>query len=260
MPKGQGVRSLWQKAFLRHTSAGQAGVSQQRSDVARAAREAGHRRPRHRPARHRWIKVRLVAASSVLIAGISMVHPASTWLRRHGVPVPYAHLTPSMWLVAWLLLFALFSVFVAVELTLLIKAIKTVEDPVLHERYKALMLHWPYALLTPYTIFKTNVLPRVFFGSDERHGADTPVAPAAAEQLDPVTRDEYRSALALVIGQIDSMTTDRELRDLLLEKYQSLESTAEGRFPASSDQVPVRLPKARISNRWTDSQLDAWQL
>ena len=152
-----------------------------------------------------------------------------------------------MWLVAWLLVFALFSVFIAVELTLLIKAIKTVEDPVLHERYKALMLHWPYALLTPYTIFRTNVLPRAFFGPDERPGTDTPVtgahragrqraarlnpglvqAPVAVEQLDPVTRDVYRSALALVIDQIDSLTTDRELRDLLFEKYQSLESTTE---------------------------------
>jgi hypothetical protein len=193
------------------------------------------------------VKVGLVAASSLIFAGISMVHPASTWLRRHSVPVPHANLTPPMWLAAGFLLFSLFSVFVAVELTLLIKAIKTVEDPVLHERYKALMLHWPYALLTPYTIFKTNVLPRVFFGPDEHHGADTPApgaqrtrsqradrlnaglvqAPSAAEELDPVTRDDYRSALALVIGQIDSLTTDRELRDLLLDKYKSLESSAE---------------------------------
>jgi hypothetical protein len=62
------------------------------------------------------------------------------------------------------LVFAFFAVFVVIELILLIKAIATVENPELHERYKKLMLHWPYALLTPYTIFKTNVLPRVFFG------------------------------------------------------------------------------------------------
>jgi hypothetical protein len=188
------------------------------------------------------VTVKIVTVSSLLI-GVSMLHLTSSWLRRHGVPVPHAHLAPSMWLVAWVLVIVFFTVFVVVEVILLIKAITTVENPVLHERYKALMLHWPYALLTPYTIFKTNVLPRVFFGPDERRGADPaaagahgagsqrvarpdlprPVAaPAAAERPDPVTRDEYRSALTLVIGQIDSLTTDGELRDLLLEKYRSL--------------------------------------
>ena len=106
------------------------------------------------------------------------MHPASNWLRHHGVPVPDAHFPPSLWLVAWFLVFAFFSVFIVVEVVLLIKAIATVDNPELHERYKKLMLHWPYALLTPYTIFKTNVLPRVFFGPDERHGADSPAAGA----------------------------------------------------------------------------------
>lgn len=181
-----------------------------------------------------------------------------------------------MWLVAWFLVFAFFSVFIVVEVVLLIKAIATVDNPELHERYKKLMLHWPYALLTPYTIFKTNVLPRVFFGPDERHGADSPAAeaqragsqrvvppnppvpvetPAATEQPDPVTRDDYRSALAMVIGQIDSMTTDRELRDLLLEKYRSLGSAAD-QSPVTSDQVPLQVPKGRSSNRWSDPQSD----
>ena len=79
-----------------------------------------------------------------------------------------------MWLVASVLAIAFFVVFVVVELILLGKAIMTVRDLDVHERYKALMLHWPYALLTPYTILKTHVLPRVFFGPDERRGADRP--------------------------------------------------------------------------------------
>jgi hypothetical protein len=222
--------------------------------------------------------MRIAAVSSVLIGGIATLSLVSATLQRHGVPVPHAHLTPSMWLVAWVFVFVFFMMFVAVELILLVKAIATVENPELHERYKALMLHWPYALLTPYTIFKTNVLPRVFFGPDERRGADPPAAgahraggqrvarpnlprpvetSAANERPDPVTREEYRSALALVIGQVDSLTTDRELRDLLLEKYRSLELAAEGRSPVSSDQVPPLPPKPRSSNRWSDPQSDA---
>lgn len=246
--------------------------------MARADREAGHRRSRRRPARRRRATIRIAAVSSLLIGGIATLPFVSASLRHHGVPVPQAHVTPSTWLVVWVFVFVFFAVFVAVELILLIRAIATVENPELHERYKALMLHWPYALLTPYTIFKTNVLPRVFFGPDERRGADPPAAgahraggqrvarpnvpgpvetPAADELPDPVTRDEYRSALALVIGQVDSLTTDRELRDLLLEKYRSLESAAEGRPPVSSDQVPPRPPKPRSSNRWSDPRSDA---
>jgi hypothetical protein len=211
------------------------------------------------------VTIRAAAISSLLVAGISMVHPASTWLRDRGVPVPHAHLTPSVWLVAGIFLFTFVAVFVVAEVFLLFKAITTVENPELHERYKELMLHWPYALLTPYTIFKTNVLPRVFFGSDERRSTDPPptgahragsqqvarpnqptcIEPtAAAEEPAPLMIDQYRSALALVIGQIDSLTTDSELRDLLLEKYRSLESAAEGRSPVTGHMVPPRVPKA----------------
>jgi hypothetical protein len=185
-----------------------------------------------------------------------MLPPTSTWLQRHGVPVPHWHLPLSMWLVAGVLVTVFFIVFVAVELILLGKAITTVGNLEVHERYKALMLHWPYALLTPYTIFKTHVLPRVFFGLDERRGADLSAAgshragsqraarpnlhgqvevAAAAERPDAVTRDQYRSALALVINQIDLLTTDRELRDLLLEKYRSLESAADDRPVVTGD-------------------------
>ena len=244
--------------------------------MARADRKAGHRRSHRRPARRR--RVRIAAVSSLLIGGIATLPPVSTWLRGHEVPVPQIHLMPSVGLVVGVLMILFFTVFVVVELILLAKAIATVGQPVLHERYKALMLHWPYALLTPYTIFKTNVLPRVFFGPDERRGADPPATgthhagsqrvarpnlpgqvagAAAAEQTSPVTRDQYRSALALVIEQIDLLTADRELRDLLLEKYRSLESAAEGRSSISGDQVPLRLPKGRSSNRWSDTQSDA---
>jgi hypothetical protein len=195
-----------------------------------------------------------------------MVHPVSTWLRDHGVPVPHAHLTPSMWLVAGVFFFTFVTVFVVAEVFLLFKAITTVENAELHERYKELMLHWPYALLTPYTIFKTNVLPRVFFGSDERRSADPPSAgahragsqraarpnqtayiepTAAAEEPAPPTIDQYRSALALVIAQVDSLTTDGELRDLLLEKYRALESATGGRSSVTGHVVPPRVPKAR---------------
>ena len=182
-----------------------------------------------------------------------------------------------MWLVAGVLAVVFFIMFVVVELILLGKAITAVGDPEVHERYKALMLHWPYALLTPYTIFKTHVLPRVFFGPDERPGADLPTAgshrarsrgvarqsvagqvepPEAAERPDPVTPDEYRSAMALVINQIDSLTTDRELRDLLLEKYRSLESAAGDRSAVVGAEVPVR-PRGRSSNRWAEPSSDA---
>lgn len=216
--------------------------------MARAVREDGNRRSHRKPSRRRRATFGLVTVSSLLIVGISVVHPASNWLRRRGVPVPHAHLTPSMWVAAWLVVCAFIVVFVAVELTLLAKAIKTVEDPVLHERYKALMLHWPYALMTPYTVIKTLVLPRAFFdanspavgshrvGSQRAIHANSPddvKAPTAAEEPDPVTIDEYRSALALVIEQIGSLTTDRELLALLLEKYQSLDSPPGGRPPVT---------------------------
>jgi hypothetical protein len=61
----------------------------------------------------------------------------------------------------------------------------------------------------------------------------------------------------MVIGQIDSLTTGRELRDLLLEKYWSLESAA-GQSPVTSDEAPLQLPKGRSSNRWSDTQSDAY--
>jgi hypothetical protein len=224
--------------------------------VARADRETGRRRSTRRVARRQRKTVRIVTVSSLLIGGLSMLPPTSTWLQSRGVPVPHWHLPPSMWLVASVLVIAFFVVFVVIELILLGKAITTVRDLEVHERYKALMLHWPYALLTPYTILKTHVLPRVFFGPDERRGADLPAAgshragsqraagpnppgqveaAAAAERPDAVTRDQYRSALALAINQIDLLTTDRELRDLLLEKYRSLESAADDRSTGTGD-------------------------
>lgn len=235
---------------------------------AEVNRNTGHRRSSRRVARHRRT-VRVVTASSLLIGAVSMLPPTSTWLQQHGVPVPRLRVPPSIWLVAAALVIVFFVLFVVVELILLRKAIATVADPDLHDRYKALMLHWPYALLSPYTIFKTHVLPRVFLGSDERRAADLPVAgshragrqrasrqnpagqiesAAATDEPDAVTPDQYRRALALVINQVDSLTTDHELRDLLLEKYRSLE-------PSKGDQVPpLKSPRARSSNQWADSQ------
>jgi hypothetical protein len=216
--------------------------------MAEVNRNTGHRRSSRRVARHRRMTVRIVTASSLLIGAVSMLPPTSTWLEQHGVPVPRLRVPPSIWLVVGALVIVFLIVFVVVELILLRKAIATVADPDLHDRYKALMLHWPYALLTPYTIFKTHVLPRVFFGSDERRGADPPAAgshragrqqavqqnlagqiesAAATHRPDEVTREQYRRALALVINQIDSLTTDRELRDLLVEKYRSLEPSTD---------------------------------
>ncbi len=218
-----------------------------------------------------------MTVSSLLIGGVSTLPPVSTWLQRHGVPVPRWHIPPSMWLVASVLVIVFFVVFFVVELILLGKAISTVGQPEVHERYKALMLHWPYALLTPYTIFKTHVLPRVFFGPDERRGADPPVAgshragsqrtgrnlagraeaAAPADRPDAVTRDQYRGALALVINQIDLLTTDRELRDLLLEKYRSLEPEADDRSAAIGDPMPPGSSRARSSKRLAGAQPDA---
>jgi hypothetical protein len=204
-----------------------------------------------------------------------MLPPVSGLLRRHGVPVPHWHLPTGLYVVAGVLVIAFVIMFVVVELNLLSKATATVDKPELHERYKALMLHWPYALLSPYTIFKTHVLPRVFFGPDDRRGPDSPTTgshragrptaarPNPAKEVETValadepaagTRDEYRTALALVINQIDSMTTDRELRDLLLEKYRSLE--ASGDIPAVTDVPAPPRPRARSSNRWTDPSSD----
>lgn len=237
-------------------------------------RNIGHRRSPRRVARHRRA-VRMVATSSLLIGVVSMLPPTSTWLEQHGVPVPRLRVPLSIWLVVGALVIVFFIVFVVVELILLRKAIATVADPDIHDRYKALMLHWPYALLTPYTIFKTHVLPRVFFGSDERRGADLPAAgshragrqraprqnlagqiesAATTDRPDALTRDQYRSALALVINQIDSLTTDRELRDLLLEKYRSLELATDDRSAVVGDQLPpLKSPRTRLSNRWADT-------
>ena len=182
--------------------------------AAEVNRNAEHRRSPRRAARHRRT-VRKVTAASLLVSTVSMLPPASTWLEQHGVPVPRLRVPPSIWLVVGALVIVFFIVFVVVELILLCKAIATVTDPDVHDRYKALMLHWPYALLTPYTIFKTHVLPRVFFGSDERRGAVLPSAgsqragrqraprqnlagqiesAAATDRPDAVTRDRYRGA------------------------------------------------------------------
>jgi hypothetical protein len=148
--------------------------------------------------------------------------------------------------VIWCAVAALVVMFVVVELVLLAKTMATVEQPEVHERYKAMMLHWPYALLAPYTIFKTQVLPRVFLDTDERAAAGaSPGAhrvgatarnarrsPAGNEhpptEPDAVTRDEYRTALGVVIRKIDALTTDRALLDMLLEEYRAL-----GTSPAS---------------------------
>jgi hypothetical protein len=227
--------------------------------MAEVNRNSGHRRSPRRASRHRRMTVKIVTASGLLIGAISMLPSTSTWLQQHGVPVPHFRVPPSMWLVVGTLVIVFLIVFIVVELILLRKAIATVANPDVHDRYKALMLHWPYALLTPYTILKTHVLPRVFLGSDERRGADLPApgshraggqrAPrqnlagqiesaTATERPDAVTRDQYRSALALVINQIDSLTTDRELRDLLLEKYRSLEPSTDDRSMVIGDQMP----------------------
>jgi hypothetical protein len=241
--------------------------------VARADRETGRSRSARRVARRRRKTVRVVTVSSLMLGAISMLPPTSNLLQRQGVPVPHWHLPASMWQVAGALVIGVSITFFVVELILLRMAIATVRQPEVHDRYKALMLHWPYALLTPYTIFKTHVLPKVFFGSEERraelpaagsHRAASPQATRrsvaghveaapAAERPDAVTREQYRSALAVVIDQIDSLTTDRDLLDLLLKEYRSLDQRVDEQSAVMGDQESLRFPRARSSNRWAES-------
>jgi hypothetical protein len=142
--------------------------------MASASREPGQPRSHRRPAPRRRVKVRVVTVSSLLLGAITMVHLGSSWLRHHGVPIPHTHFPTSLWQIAVVLVIVSFTVFFAVELFLLTKAIATVDKPELHERYKALMLYWPYALLMVHTVFKTAEPPRAFFGPEERGVADRP--------------------------------------------------------------------------------------
>jgi hypothetical protein len=185
-----------------------------------------------------------------------MLPPTNAVLQQQGVPIPHWHLPAFVWQVGGALVIVVFLTFFVVELILLGKAMATVGQSELHDRYKALMLHWPYALLTPYTIFKTHVLPKVFFGTEERRaepsvtgshrattsratrrsvGGHVEAAPAA-ERPDGVTREQYRSALALVIDQIDALTTDRDLLDLLLKEYRSLDQSVDEQPAVIGDQ------------------------
>lgn len=224
--------------------------------MARADRESGPSRSARRVARRRRATVKTVAVSSLILGAVSMLPPASTLLQRQGVPVPHWHLPALIWQVAGALVGMAFIMFFVVELILLGKAIATVRQPEVHDRYKALMLHWPYALLTPYTIFKTHVLPKVFFGPEERrselpaagsHRAASPratrrsvaehvEAAPAADRPDAVTREQYRSALAMVIDRIESLTTDRDLLDLLLKEYRSLDERVDEQSAVIGDQ------------------------
>lgn len=219
--------------------------------MASASSESEHPRSHRRPAPRRRVKVRVVTVSGLLLGGITAMHLCSSWLRRHGVPIPHTHFPPALWQVTVVLVVVLYIVFLAVELILIKKAIATVREPELHERYKELMLHWPYALLMVHTVFRSAEPPRAFFGTKDCGVADPPVgshrtgsqraprpgppipvmAAAVADKQDPVTREQYRSALAVVIGQLDLLTTDRELLDLLLEKARSLESAADAPPP-----------------------------
>jgi hypothetical protein len=61
-------------------------------------------------------------------------------------------------------------------------------------------------------------------------------AAPAAERPDAVTREQYRSALALVIDQIDSLTTDRDLLDLLVKQYRSLDQRVDEQSAVIGDQ------------------------
>jgi hypothetical protein len=241
--------------------------------VARADRETGLSRSARRVARRRRTTVKVVTVSSLMLGAISMLPPTSALLQRQGVPMPHWHLPASMWLVAGASVIMALITFLVVELILLGKAIATVREPEVHDRYKALMLHWPYALLTPYTIFKTHVLPKVFFGPTERraelptagsHRAGSPraarrsvvghvEAAPAAEGPDAITREHYRSALAVVIDRIESLTTDRDLLDLLLKEYRSLDQRVDEQSVVIGDQESLRLPRARSSNRWAES-------
>jgi hypothetical protein len=129
-----------------------------------------------------------------------------------------------------------------------------------NSRMTNMRTYHPYAGLRPRSALRSSArlaVPSRQTGSPAAarpNPASRAKAPATADQPAAVTCDDYRTVLALVINQVDSLTTDRELRDLLLEKYRSLES-ADDMSAVMGAQVPPR-PRARSSNRWADPLVD----
>jgi hypothetical protein len=200
----------------------------------RSARHAVRRRKRR-------FKAALVTVGlAASLAAVTAVVRAAPYLRRYGIHVPYI---PHPLQMAILLITV---VFVAGQVTLLILAIATVGKES-HDRYLNLMLQWPFVLVAPYVIAKRRALPDRYFGQDGQHRSGSPQNRESDQgsQADPITLEQYRSALRLAMGQlpdrsrltpdqyrsalrvamdeVSSLRMDRDLQELLMRQLESLE-------------------------------------
>jgi hypothetical protein len=190
----------------------------------------------------------VVMACGSTLAGLRWGVP---YLHSWGILPPLPH---SLGTVLVLAVIAYAAIFLVAELALLIAAALTVRKPEVHRRFINLMLWWAYAPVMPYMLIKSRKLPQQLLprepsrsaeqraasvkarpahrrqvvaddrrrgrsGADSRHRSPQPQPGAGARPGDvapPVTPDEYRKALQLLIRHVKDLQGDCELLNVCL--------------------------------------------
>ena len=213
-------------------------------DLSRPERgpDRAGRKARRRRRQRRWRVAKASLELTILTAAAATLVRIGPYLRRSVVHLPAIPHPLQM------TVFVVAGVFLAGQVVLLILAIVTVNKPS-HDRYLDLMLYWPFVLVAPYVIVKRRALPDRYFSRSAQYrsrraeksdssGEPSPTTPVAPEHAKvtsrlavtqtsdtdpPVTPEQYRDALRLVMQQLSSVTTDLDLQELLMRQLRSLE-------------------------------------
>jgi len=148
----------------------------------------------------------------VALGGLSLTAVGAMGVRYVLLPSIHAgHLyVPSP--LAWLATLAV-AIVVLPELYLLLKAANA-KEPDAYERYRDLMMRWPYALVTPLIAVTTKALPRRFFGQNDPYEAQ----PAARTGEVLYTEEQVREMLAMPLNRIYALLVDRDILSMTNEE------------------------------------------
>ena len=185
--------------------------------VVSTARSNTPRARHRRPAQPRRKAVTVSAVTLVPLASLALWR-AAPYLRRIGVPMPHVQLpSPLPWAIALVVI-----AFFGIQVFLLVRAVANIRNPDIHDRYCELMVTWPYALVAPYVFTRTRALPaRLFSGEEEEPEPDSEPAMAEPEAA-PMTVEQWRAALRLLMSRIGSIQTDRDIQDVINNELRSL--------------------------------------
>jgi hypothetical protein len=183
------------------------------------------------------------------------------------------------------------GLFLIVEVTLLVGAAVTISNPKLHERFKALMIFWPTALVMPFAIIINRKLQRQLLAdhaSDiivhqttrehkRRRGSHHNIEPTKETQGEPSNTnphllgredvqeprehappeailDDYRRAMALLIRRAEQLQQDQDLLNLCLRLLTSPEVMKEINHQSGELQTQLCRLRSLLSAGGMDDQ------